>query len=72
MRADPNLVPRAFFENAAKGKGPGIGWSFMYSDWSMTRTLLCNLGLIYSNFGINFNIFVRGVPLSQLKVETRL
>jgi hypothetical protein len=35
-----NLVPRAFFENAAKGKGPGIGWSFMYFDWSMTRTFI--------------------------------
>jgi hypothetical protein len=21
-----NLVPRAFFENAAKAKGPGTGW----------------------------------------------
>jgi uncharacterized Fe-S cluster-containing MiaB family protein len=25
----PNLVPRAVFENAAKGKGHGTGWSVM-------------------------------------------
>jgi hypothetical protein len=38
------------------GKGPGTGRSSMYSDWSMTSSLLCkecNLELIYSNFGIN-------------------
>jgi hypothetical protein len=29
-----NLVPRAFFENAAKGKGPGTGWLLLQFHWS--------------------------------------
>jgi hypothetical protein len=58
-----NLVPNqprsqgfSLFVIGKAGKGPGTGRSSMYSDWSMTSTLLCkycNLGLIYSNFGIS-------------------
>jgi hypothetical protein len=55
-----NEQPRSqgfsLFVIGKSGKGPGTGRSSMYSDWSMTSTLLCkecNLELIYSNFGIN-------------------
>ena len=40
-----NLQPRSqgfsLFVIGKAGKGPGTGRSSMYSDWSMTSTLLC-------------------------------
>jgi hypothetical protein len=45
--------PGPFLKMRRREKALGTGWSSMYSDWSMTSTLLCNLGLIYTHFGIN-------------------
>jgi hypothetical protein len=39
--AQPRSQGFSLFVTGKAGKGPGTGRSSMYSDWSMTSTLLC-------------------------------
>ena len=39
--SQPRSQGFSLFVIGKAGKGPGTGRSSMYSDWSMTRTLLC-------------------------------
>jgi hypothetical protein len=41
INAQPRSQGFSLFVIGKAGKGPGTGRSSMYSDWSMTSTLLC-------------------------------